>query len=60
MGNQTKFIRDTVLRHLHNERNFNGMIIAEINGCNFSAADIALPDSDNRCQVYRLMIIKYG
>jgi len=36
------------------------MATMEINGFNFAAADIALPDSDN-CykKVYRLVIIKH-
>ena len=58
--NQSKHIRDAVLKHLKMEREFNGMITAEIDGCNFAAADIAFPGTENRRQVYRLIIIKHG
>ncbi|MCL2861426.1 MAG: hypothetical protein FWE22_03345 [Firmicutes bacterium] len=57
--NQTNFIRSTILECLRNNHDFNGIVSAEIDGFNFSAVDIALPDSDNRCQVYRIVIVKH-
>ena len=56
----TKFVRNMILRGLRYDRIFSRMATMEINGFNFAAADIALPDSDN-CykKVYRLVIIKH-
>jgi len=60
MQKQTAFIRETVLNCLRRSQDFDGMVVAEIDGTYFSAADIALPDSDNNCQSYRLIVIKHA
>ncbi|MCL2556771.1 MAG: hypothetical protein FWE03_07155 [Firmicutes bacterium] len=57
---KTKQIRNMLLLHLKNEQDFKDAIIAEIDGCNFSAADIALTENSDKCHVYRLTIIKHG
>ena len=54
------FIRDTILNNLRNERDFDGMTATELNGYHFSAADIALPDNDGNCEVYRIAVIKHN
>ena len=53
---QTKYIRNRILKHLQNDIEFEGAVIAEISGRNFSAVDIALSGS----QVYRLVVMKHG
>jgi len=58
--NQSNQIRRSILRHLRTRPAYENMVAAEIDGCNFSAADIALPDADKHCRVYRLIIIKHG
>ena len=52
------YIRNTILKCLKNETGFERMAIAETNGCNFSSANIAILNSKNRCQVYRLILFK--
>lgn len=54
------FIRDTIIQNLKNEQDFDGMVSTEIDGNYFSAADIALPDSDGNCEVYRIAVIKHN
>jgi len=57
---KTRFIRSTILRYLKNDRNFDGMVTAEFNGKYFYAADIALPNNENHCQVFRIIVVKHG
>lgn len=57
--NNTNYVRDTILQKLRLNDSFNGMVTAEINGFNFSAADIAILGNDGRSEVYRISVIKY-
>jgi len=59
MKNQSRYIRNEIIKNFKINRDFDDMLTAEIDGHNFSAADIAFPDSANYCQVYRLIIIKH-
>jgi len=54
---QTKEIRDLVLE---TTKKFGNLAVAEINGHNFSGADIALSGKKGGTQVFRIMIIRYG
>ena len=58
--NDPKFIRDAILKGLKDNQDFGGMVFAEIDGCYFSAADIALPDCDNTAKVFRIVIVKHS
>ena len=52
-------IRDRVVRLLKNEKDFNGLVSAEINGCFSAAADIALPGKDGDCDVFRIAVVPH-
>ena len=54
------FIRDAILSNLKKERDFDGMIAAELNGTYFAAADIALPNVNGSCKAYRIVVIKHN
>lgn len=54
------FIRNTIIQNLKKEKDFDGMVAAELNGFHFSAADIALLDNDGNCEVYRIAVIKHN
>lgn len=58
--NNLAFIRDTIIHALKREQEFNGMVSAELDGFLFSVADIALPDTDGNCEVYRIVVIKHS
>jgi len=60
MTNQSKHIREEMLKAFEGNQNFEKAIVAEIDGCNFSAAEIAFLDNDNNNQVYRIIIVKHG
>lgn len=55
----SSFIRDTIVDNLKRDENFDGMVSSELNGFNFSATDIAVPDTDGNCEVYRIAVIKH-
>ena len=58
MKNQSKYIKEEILKNFKNNKDFEDAVVAEINGCNFSAADIAFLDNNKDCQVYRIIVIK--
>lgn len=53
-------IRDIVIQNLKREQDFDSIVSAVINGNYFSAADIAIPDSNGNCEVYRMIVIKHN
>jgi len=53
-------IRRSALKYLRGRHAYRDMVVAEINGHNFAAADIALPNIDKQCHVYRLIVIKHN
>jgi len=55
----TFFIRDAIIKLLKKKKEFNTMAAAEINGFNFSAADIALSDGQEGYETYRIVVISY-
>ena len=57
--NKSKLIRNTCIQYLKTKKEFDGAVVAEIDGRNIAAADIALPNANNHDQVYRLVIIKH-
>jgi len=58
--NKSKLIRNTCIEYLKTKKEFDGAVVAEIDGCNFAGADIALLTPDNQSQVYRLIIVKHA
>ena len=60
MTNQSKHIREEMLKAFKNNQDFEKTVVAEIDGCNFSGAEIAFLDSNNNSQVYRIIIVKHS
>jgi len=52
-------LRDRILQNLKYEKEFFGMVNANINGYYFSAADIALPTPNGTLIVFRIAVIKH-
>lgn len=53
-------IRDKVIKHLKDDKDFDKMAVAKIEGNYFSGADISLSDKDGNCHTYRITIIKHS
>ena len=53
-------LRDRILLCLKKEKDFSGIVSANIDGYFCSAADIAVPDSDGNIGVFRLAVVKHG
>ena len=55
----TACVRDDIIRLLRGEKNYSGMVSIEIDGYFFSAAEVALPDNEGNCEVFRIAVISY-
>ena len=56
---ESAIIRDTIIKNLKKEKNFNNMVVVEINGILSAAADIALSVGKNECQIFRIAVIPH-
>lgn len=57
--NNAIFIRDRIVRLLKSEKDFNGSVTAEINGCFSAALDLALPDDNGNFEVYKIAVVPH-
>jgi len=54
----SKYILDTILKNLCNEKDFDGMMTEEFFDFCVAVADIGIPDNDGNLEVYRIMVTK--
>lgn len=57
--NSSSLLRDTIVKTLKKEKDFEGMVSVDFDGFYFSAVDITLPDNKGGYEVYRIAVVKH-